>query len=306
MHDVLANGLGTDWRDRFDHFDDRPAAAASIGQVHRAVWHDGTDVAVKIQYPGVAEALTADLGQLNRVAPLVGLGAPKLDPRALFEQLGDRFREELDYRHEADVQRAFATAFADDDDFVVPEVVAVADGVLVTQWVGGTPLIDVIRTGDATASDDAASRLLRLLLSSPARVGIIHGDPHAGNFRIQDDGRLAILDFGSSEPVAGWPGALGELLRAGATGMPKACTMWLFARACWHPMTQRRTTCSRCSILGSGRYEWNASISNGPGCNEKCACGRTLEVARLGFSARSASRRTTSSCNGSPSDCWAC
>ncbi len=216
VHEVLAGSLGADWRGRFDQFDDRPAAAASIGQVHRAIWRDGTAVAVKIQYPGVADALAADLGHLDRAVPLVGLGAPKIDPRALFTQLRESFMEELDYRHEAEVQQAFATAFVGDADLVVPAVVAVEDRVLVTQWVEGTPLADVIATGTPSERDRAGSLLLRLLLSSPQRVGRIHGDPHPGNFRVLPDGRLAVLDFGSSEAMpAGWPPALGRLLAAG-------------------------------------------------------------------------------------------
>jgi predicted unusual protein kinase regulating ubiquinone biosynthesis (AarF/ABC1/UbiB family) len=216
VHDVLAGSLGSGWRDRFDRFDDGPAAAASIGQVHRATWHDGTEVAVKIQYPGVAEALTADLAHLDRAAPLVGVGAPKLDPRALFAQLRERLMEELDYHHEAEAQRAFATAFEGDPDFVVPAVVAVADRVLVTEWLGGTPLNDVIASATTPERDATGRRLLRLLLSSPERVGRIHGDPHPGNFRVLDDGRLVVLDFGSSEAMPnGWPPALGRFLAAG-------------------------------------------------------------------------------------------
>jgi predicted unusual protein kinase regulating ubiquinone biosynthesis (AarF/ABC1/UbiB family) len=109
--EALAASLGADWRDRFLEFDDRAAAAASLGQVHRATWHDGTEVAVKIRSPGIADALTADLRQLDRLAPLVRLGAAGVDPRALFAELGQRVIEELDYRREAATQRAFAEGF---------------------------------------------------------------------------------------------------------------------------------------------------------------------------------------------------
>ncbi len=231
VHQVLGESLGSDWQDRFRSFHEQPVAAAqdrfrsfheqpvaaaSIGQVHRAVWHDGTDVAVKIQYPGVAEALTADLRQLDRATPLMRLGAPALDPRSVFDQLRERLIDELDYQREADAQQAFADAFAGDPDILVPAVVHTSDRVLVTAWVDGAPLAEVITSGTSSERDQAGAHLLRLFLSSPSRAGRIHGDPHPGNFRLLDDGRLAVLDFGSTEPLTnGWPSALGRLLRAG-------------------------------------------------------------------------------------------
>lgn len=217
LHGVLAEQLGPGWRDRFETFEEHPAAAASIGQVHRATWHDGTPVAVKVQYPGAAQALTADLRQLDRFAPLARLGAPGMDVRQLFAQLRERLVEELDYEHEAEAQRAFGRGFAGDPDIAIPQVVDVRRQVLVTTWVDGRPLADVIASGSQQERDAAGRNLLRLLLSSPHRAGRVHGDPHPGNFRLLPDGRLAVLDFGSSEPAArDWSPALGRLLRAGA------------------------------------------------------------------------------------------
>jgi predicted unusual protein kinase regulating ubiquinone biosynthesis (AarF/ABC1/UbiB family) len=216
VHETLASAWGPDWRDRFRTFADLPAAAASLGQVHRATWADGTDVAVKVQYPGVADAIAADLRQLGRLRPLVRLGAPGVDPEALFAELGSRLLEELDYHREAANQRAFAEGFSGDDGFVVPSVVEVADGVLVSEWVEATPLVELIDRGRREHRDRAGAMLVRLLVSGPARAGRIHGDPHPGNFRLGSDGRLVVLDFGSCEPVPGrWPRALGQLLRAG-------------------------------------------------------------------------------------------
>ncbi|MGI8938935.1 MAG: ABC1 kinase family protein [Iamia sp.] len=216
MRRVLADGLGPDWAGRLTEVNDRPAAAASIGQVHRGTWHDGRAVAVKVQYPGAAKALAADLRQLDRLAPLVRVGAPGLDPRALFAELHDRLLDEVDYGRESETQEAFAEAFRDDPDIFVPDVVEAADGVLVSEWVGGTPLAKVIAEGSTAQRDRAGLLLVRLLASSPARVGRLHGDPHPGNFRLLDDGRLVVLDFGSWEPMPdGWPSALGTLLVAG-------------------------------------------------------------------------------------------
>lgn len=219
VHQVLTEEMGADWRQRFQSFDDRPAAAASIGQVHRARWYDGTEVAVKVQYPGAADALLADVRHLDRLAPLARFGAPSVDLPALFAQLRERLAEELNYEREAETQRAFVTGFAADDDYVVPRVVEATPQVLVSEWVDGMPLSAVIRQASKDVRDRAGLLLLRLLLSAPERAGCIHGDPHPGNFRVDAHGRLVVLDFGSSEPMAdGWPSRLGRLLRAAADG----------------------------------------------------------------------------------------
>ncbi|KPC58372.1 ABC transporter ATP-binding protein, partial [Streptomyces sp. NRRL F-6602] len=123
VHAVLRERLGEDWRSLFRSFDDRPAAAASIGQVHRAVWHDGRTVAVKVQYPGAGEALLSDLGQLSRFARLLGPLVPGMDVKPLITELKDRVSEELDYALEAEAQRIHAEEFADDPYMLVPGVV---------------------------------------------------------------------------------------------------------------------------------------------------------------------------------------
>jgi predicted unusual protein kinase regulating ubiquinone biosynthesis (AarF/ABC1/UbiB family) len=213
---VLADELGSDWRERFTELDDDPVAAASIGQVHRGVWRDGRPVAVKVQYPGAGEALRSDLRQLDRLVPLLRVAAPGLDARALFAELRARVMAEVDYLQEAAAQGEFAEAFRDDADFVVPEVVTVTARVLVSEWVDGTPLAQVARRGGPRDRRRAALLLSRFLLSSPPRVRRLHGDPHPGNFRLLEDGRLAVLDFGSSLPMPhGWPARLERLLRAG-------------------------------------------------------------------------------------------
>ena len=215
VHRVLTEDFGPDWRRRFTAFDDQPAAAASIGQVHRAVW-GGRPVAVKVQYPRAGDALATDLRQLNRLVPLLRVAAPGLDARGLFSELRDRVMAEVEYRQEAHAQTAFAEVFRDDTDFVVPAVVEVTDRVLVSEWVDGTPVAQVARHGDQRQRERVALLLTRFLLSSPPRVGRLHGDPHPGNFRLLEDGRLAVIDFGSSLPMPrGWPPRVGALLRAG-------------------------------------------------------------------------------------------
>ena len=115
MHWVLAEQFGRGWRTRFREFDEIPAAAASIGQVHHAVWRDGREVAVKLQYPGAEEALRSDLRQLSRMSRVMQPLVPGLEIKPLIAELRERMEEELDYRDEADSQRTFAAAFDGDD-----------------------------------------------------------------------------------------------------------------------------------------------------------------------------------------------
>lgn len=119
VHAVLEERLGAEWRELFLEFEDKPAAAASIGQVHRAVWHDGREVAVKVQYPGAGEALLSDLTQLSRFARLLGPLVPGMDIKPLIAEMRDRVSEELDYALEAAAQQKHAEEFADDPDVLV-------------------------------------------------------------------------------------------------------------------------------------------------------------------------------------------
>ncbi|KAB2974657.1 AarF/ABC1/UbiB kinase family protein [Streptomyces sp. SS1-1] len=221
VHAVLTDRLGEDWHDLFLEFEDKPAAAASIGQVHRGVWHDGREVAVKVQYPGAGEALLSDLNQLSRFARLLGPLIPGMDIKPLIAELKDRVSEELDYGLEAQAQQAHAEEFADDPDVVVPEVVHQSDEVLITEWIDGVPLAEVISDGTEEQRDRAGQLLARFLFSGPARTGLLHADPHPGNFRLlpggpegEDDWRLGVLDFGTVDRLpGGLPTPIGESLR---------------------------------------------------------------------------------------------
>ncbi|MGY1621043.1 ABC1 kinase family protein [Geodermatophilus sp. SYSU D00965] len=219
VHEQLDRSLGRDWRHVLRDFDDQPVAAASIGQVHRATWRDGTPVAVKVQYPGAAEALVADLGNLQVLTPILKAAVPGLDARQLFAELRERLTEEADYQREAQAQRDFADGYRGDPDIYVPNVLRVQRLVLVSEWVGGTPLSRVIAEGSQDDRDRAGQLLVRLLASGPARAHRVHGDPHPGNFRLLPDRRLAVLDFGSTQAMPhGWPDRLGPLLAAGRDG----------------------------------------------------------------------------------------
>ena len=214
IHKILAGDMGEQWRASFAEFDDQPAAAASIGQVHRAVWHDGRQVAVKIQYPGASRALISDFNQLSRLARLFGAFMPGLDVKPLLAELRDRVVEELDYRLEAAAQEAFAAYYAGDPDVCVPRVVSVSDHMLVSEWLDGIPLARIIADGTAAQRNRAGIMIIRFLLSGPARVRLLHADPHPGNFRLLADGRLGVLDFGAVDRLPdGFPPIFGRVLR---------------------------------------------------------------------------------------------
>lgn len=231
VHKSLAAAFGPQWREKFVSFDDKPAAAASIGQVHRAVWHDGRDVAVKIQYPGAGKALLGDLNQLARVSRLFGLLVPGIEVKPLLTELRARIAEELDYAAEAAAQSAYAKGYADDPDITVPPVVEQAGTVLVTEWLPGIPLATVIASGTQAQRDRAGTLLVRFLYSGPERVGLLHADPHPGNFRLipavagdadPDDPaqwRFGVLDFGAVNRLPnGMPEAIGAALRGALAG----------------------------------------------------------------------------------------
>ncbi len=220
VHAILARELGPRWATtKLVDFDDAPAAAASIGQVHRATWRDGREVAVKIQYPGAAKALLSDIAQLSRVARMAGTMIPGIDVAPLLVELRERMSEELDYRLEARHQRHVAAAFRGDDDVFVPDVLVDATHVIVSEWVEGTPLASIIASGSEQERDEAAALYLEFLLRGPNRARLLHADPHPGNFRVTPDGRLGVLDFGAVNRLPdGLPPAMGEVLTEALAG----------------------------------------------------------------------------------------
>jgi predicted unusual protein kinase regulating ubiquinone biosynthesis (AarF/ABC1/UbiB family) len=216
VHKVLAEELGPRWRTaKFQSFNDTPAAAASIGQVHKAVWRDGREVAVKIQYPGAGKALLSDLNQLARVARLAGGWIPGMDIKPITDELKSRMSEELDYNLEAANQRTFAKAFRGDPHFAVPDVLVTSEHVIVSEWMDGTPLSQIVASGTPEQRNAASERYMQFLLVGPARAGLLHADPHPGNFRLLDDGRLGVIDYGAVNRLPkGLPPAMGSLVGA--------------------------------------------------------------------------------------------
>ena len=255
VHKSLAAAFGPHWREKFVSFDDRPAAAASIGQVHKAVWNDGREVAVKIQYPGAGRALLGDLNQLARVSRLFALLVPGMDVKPLLTELRARVAEELDYAAEAAAQTAYAKGYAQDPDITVPGVMEQAGTVLVTEWLPGVPLATVIASGTQAQRDRAGTLLVRFLYSGPERVGLLHADPHPGNFRLMPNGpaddpqaadpddpdqwRLGVLDFGAVNRLPeGMPPAIGVALRGALADNPDEVADTLRAEGFFKPGTE--------------------------------------------------------------------
>ncbi len=189
--------LGRPLHELFAEIDGEPIAAASIGQVHRAVTHDGREVAVKVQYPGIADAIASDLDNTERLAMLLGMVYPGLNPDELVEELRARINEELDYVNEAANQQLFADYYAGHPHVWIP---AVQDdlsttNVLTTEFVPGR-LFEAVYDESREEKERVAEILYRFVFRSLNRQYVFNGDPHPGNYLLADDGRVAFLDFG--------------------------------------------------------------------------------------------------------------
>jgi predicted unusual protein kinase regulating ubiquinone biosynthesis (AarF/ABC1/UbiB family) len=197
MRKVIERELGEPLRSAFADFDETPIAAASIGQVYRATLHDGRDVAVKVQYPGVAQAVRADMQNLGLILRLFKQLAPGLDARATAEEVRARIHEELDYELEAQNQRSLARIFRGHPFIVVPGVVGdlSRERVLVTEFVEGTGF-ETLKLADQATRDRVGEIVFRFFFGCMYRHHQFSGDPHPGNFLLLDDGRMAFLDFG--------------------------------------------------------------------------------------------------------------
>ena len=235
VHSVLARDLGPDWRSIVE-IEDLPVAAASIGQVHRGITPEGTIVAVKVQYPGADKALRSDLQQIARLARIATTWMPAIDIKPVTEELLAAADEELDYALEAANQHAFAQAYRDDPDVCVPDVVLQARHVLITEWVDGAPLSQVIRDADQDVRDRVGQLYLQFLLSGPERAGLLHADPHPGNFRLTPDGRLGVVDYGAVARLPdGIPAVVGALVRKALEGDAEAIVEGLRAEGFIRP-----------------------------------------------------------------------
>ena len=183
----------------FLDWDPSPIAAASIGQVHRAVTRDGRLVAVKVQYPGVGAAIEADLANADVLYRMLSAFTLKgLDTRALVEELRLRMRDEVDYRIEAANVVELQAAFADHPFVSIPALVPEHSGrtVITTEWVDGLGWNDFVGQADQTAKDRAGESIWRFAQHAIHRLGVFNGDPHPGNYRFSPNGDVTFLDFG--------------------------------------------------------------------------------------------------------------
>jgi predicted unusual protein kinase regulating ubiquinone biosynthesis (AarF/ABC1/UbiB family) len=200
---VIEHDLGGKVKEFFSDFDEDAFAAASIGQVHRATTHDGELVAVKVQYPGIAEAVDADLRNLNLIFPLVRRLAPGLDTKALGAEIRERISEELDYELEAQNHRTMARTWRGHPFIHVPRVLTSLSSrrVLVSEYVEGMPFDDV-RGLDQAERDRFGEIVFRFFFATLDRAGLALGDPHPGNYLLREDGKVSFLDFGLVRKVS--------------------------------------------------------------------------------------------------------
>src|SRR3954462_4057378 len=197
MRKVIEADYGEPLKEVFASFEETPVAAASIGQVYRARLHDGRDVAVKVQYPGVAQAVRADMQNLGMILRLMKRIAPGLDVKATADEIRGRIGDELDYELEAQNQRTMARIYRGHPFIVVPDVVSdlSREKVMVSELVTGSGF-DAIKEMDQECRDRVGEIVFRFFFGCMYRHRQFSGDPHPGNFLLQPDGRVAFLDFG--------------------------------------------------------------------------------------------------------------
>jgi predicted unusual protein kinase regulating ubiquinone biosynthesis (AarF/ABC1/UbiB family) len=231
---VLKSELGQEPHLLFAEFDPVPLAAASIGQVHAARLHDGTEVAVKVQYPGVAAAIDADLRNTELIAVLLQLvrsfvpGVTRLDPRAMAEEISARVLEELDYVAEARNQTLFANAYDGHPFIHVPKVVPELSTakVLTQELMRGAGWHDALNA-ERALRDSWGEVIYRFFFGSLRRFGAFYADPHPGNYLFHDDGTVTFLDFGcvkyfSTEQVAQLTAVIKAVARQNPEGIREA------------------------------------------------------------------------------------
>jgi predicted unusual protein kinase regulating ubiquinone biosynthesis (AarF/ABC1/UbiB family) len=197
----MAAELGSDWSNRFASFEHEPAHAASLGQVHRAVGHDGRRLAVKLQYPDMDSAVEADLSQISVVFALMRRLRPQIDTTEIAEEIGARIREELDYEREARHMRLYGEIHLADDAVRIPAPVAELSTrrLLAMDWLEGRPLL-AYKDHPQEVRNRIAAAMFRAWWHPFCRFGVIHGDPHLGNYAVfEEEGEAAginLLDFG--------------------------------------------------------------------------------------------------------------
>ena len=204
LQQVLAAQWGKDWRTRFRRFEPRPIAAASIGQVHRATTHDGRELAIKVQYPGVRESIDADIDNVATLLRVSGLLPRELNVAPLLAEAKRQLADEADYLREGEQMALFGRLLADDPTMVVPalDTEFTTDRVLAMSFIDGQPIEALITAPQATR-DGAMASLIGLVLRELFDFGVMQTDPNFANYRFQPaSGRLVLLDFGATRVVS--------------------------------------------------------------------------------------------------------
>ncbi|MCJ7421431.1 ABC1 kinase family protein [Sphingomicrobium astaxanthinifaciens] len=203
LNQLLKAEWGPDWRRRFKRFEPTPMAAASIGQVHRATLPDGRALAVKIQYPGVAQSIDSDVDNVATLLRVSGLLPKALDIAPLLEAAKAQLAEEADYEREGAQLEAYKARLADDPRYVVPGLVPelTTPNILAMDFVEGVG-IETLREAPQALRDRVMGELIELVLRELFEFGVMQTDPNFANYRFQpESGRLVLLDFGAARPV---------------------------------------------------------------------------------------------------------
>ena len=194
----MAGELGTDWETRFRDFAKTAARAASLGQVHRATAHDGRPLACKLQYPDMASAVEADLRQLKFAMSLYERYDRAVTTAEIHAEIADRLREELDYQREAAHMRLYGEILRGEPCVAVPTPLPDLSSrrLLTMIWLDGSPILDAARTTSLAERNEIAQRMFRIWYVPFYYYGVIHGDPHLGNYTVAPDRTVNLLDFG--------------------------------------------------------------------------------------------------------------
>lgn len=221
LQTVLAREWGADWRARFARFDPKPIAAASIGQVHRAVTKDGRELAIKVQYPGVADSISADVDNVAALLKMSGVLPRGLDIAPLLTEAKRQLEEETDYVREGRQMTLFGRLLADTPEVVVPtlDLDLSTSRVLAMTYLDGDP-VESLETASQARRDAVMRTLMTLVLRELFAFGAMQTDPNFANYRVQRaTGRLVLLDFGAARPVeAETADGYRHLLRAAMAG----------------------------------------------------------------------------------------
>ena len=204
LQQVLVREWGTDWRRQFTHFDPRPIAAASIGQVHRAITRDGRELAIKVQYPGVRNSIAADVDNVATLLKISGLLPRELDIAPLLTEAKRQLAQEADYEREGAQLQLFGRLLTDTPEVVVPilDRQFTTPQILAMTYLPGVP-IESLATASQDIRDSVMRTLMALVLRELFQFGVMQTDPNFANYRYQaDSGRLVLLDFGATRPVS--------------------------------------------------------------------------------------------------------